>query len=353
MKEFEERESTEENELKASETADMDKTGWVAPDGEIKNNFKENDAKENGGKKKNRCILLGVVILIPLAALGISFLLLLQDPSKGYRNYTVQKEQYFVEYSEQYDYWDVITVEYPQLEGIEESIQESLNGLMFDTAMDRVNYWHLNPSDEVKEFQKEFFHVFCSDVNCDVTYHSQYLLSMDFQEYYSAGHPLWMTNGTERALTLDLLTGESYELADILEINKELVTLWDRAYSDEKGEDYGDDEEIELILSWFLQENEEINENYFCRPFFYVTEDGDFAIGVSLDPILGKAYTYKPINRSFCAELTAEEVEPFRKESDFWEKYDNSESTGEVLPCEDKQENIWLGKDAGVWNFEY
>ena len=65
------------------------------------------------------------------------------------------------------------------------------------------------------------------------------------------------------------------------------------------------------------------------------------------------AYTYKPVKRSYCAKLTLEEIEPFRKESVFWERYDNSKAAGEVLPCEDKMENIWLGKDAGVWNFEY
>lgn len=31
-----------------------------------------------------------------------------------------QKNQYFVEYSEQYGYWDVLTVEYPVLSGVED-----------------------------------------------------------------------------------------------------------------------------------------------------------------------------------------------------------------------------------------
>ncbi|NBJ91465.1 hypothetical protein [Parablautia muri] len=304
-------------------------------------------------KKRPKGTLLLAFGLAVLICGGIFSAILYLSSPKGYQNYTVQKEQYYVEYSEQYDYWDVITVEYPQLNGIKDTVQETLNNLMYDTAMDRVNYWHLAPSDEVKDFQEEFFTMFCSDVNCDVTYHSQYLLSMDYREYYSAGNPVWMTNGTERALTVDLLTGENYELTDILEINKEFMKLWDRAYSDELDEDYGDDEELELILSWFLQENEEINVNYVCSPFFYVTEDGDFTVGVSLDPILERAYTYQPINRSFYAELTAEEIEPFRKESDFWERYDNSETAGEVLPCEDKKENIWLGEDAGIWKHEY
>lgn len=311
---------------------------------------------EDERKKRPKGMLVLAFALILFICGGVLGVILYSGRSAGgFQNYTVQKEQYYVEYSEQYDYGEVITVEYPRirLEGAGDTAQDRLNQLMYDTAMDRVNYWHLEPSDAVKDFQKEYFSIFCSDVNCDVTYHSQYLLSVDYQEYYSAGNPVWMTNGTERALTVDLMTGESYELCDVLEINKRFIKLWDEAYSDALDEDYGSDEELEAILAWFLQEDEEINQNFFCNPFFYVTEDKNFVVGVSLDPILEYAYTYEPLKRSFCAEITAEEIEPFRKESDFWEKYDNSEMAGEVLPCEDKMENIWLGKDAGVWDFEY
>ena len=289
-----------------------------------------------------------------LAAIGVTIGTILSSSfPKGYEDYTVQKEQYFVEYSEKYDYWDVLTVEYPRLEGLDEEVQEQINQLLYDTAMDRVTYWHLNPSDEIKAFQEEFFTIFASDVNCDVTYHSQYFLSADYHEYYSAGNPVWMTNGTERALTVDLLTGESYELDDILEINKDFIKLWDKSLSDELDAEYGDDEDIELVLSWFLQSDEEINQNYFCHSFFYLTEDKDFIIGVALDPVLEYAYTYEPIDRSFYARLSMEELEPFKKESDFWMKYEMSETTGEVLPCEDKKENIWLGENAGVWDYDY
>ena len=48
-----------------------------------------------------------------------------------------------------------------------------------------------------------------------------------------------------------------------------------------------------------------------------------------------------------------EELEAFKKESDFWEKYDKSELAGEVLPCPDKKENIWLGENAGIWDWDY
>lgn len=312
------------------------------------------EGRESTKRGKKKGILIGTAILALLfICCGAAVFVFRNLPEKGYEEYTVQKEQYYVEYSEEYDYWDVITVEYPVLSEIDQEVQEQLNQLMYDTAMDRVTYWHLSPSDEVKGFQEEHFSIFASDVNCDIPFHSQYLLCADFKEYYSAGNPVWMTNGTERALTLDLMTGERYELTDILEVNKEFITRWDRSMSDELGEEYADDEMLEYVLSWFLQSNEDINEKYVCNPFFYVTEDKNFVIGVSLDPILEYAYTGEPLNRSYYAELTPEEIEPFKKESEFWNKYEKSVAAGEVLPCKDKKENIWLGENASVWDWEY
>lgn len=313
----------------------------------------ENASGAEAGKNKRKGVFLAVGIIGAAVLVAVLCCVLFWDREKGYEDYTVQMKQHFVEYSDQYDYWDVLTVEYPQIEGIDEEIQEQLNTLMYDTAMDRVNYWHLNPSEDVKAFQEEVFSIFCSDVNCEAAYHSQYLLSLDYLEWYSAGNPVWCTNGTERALTLDLVTGQSYELADILELNKDFVRLWDKSLSDRLGEEYGDEETMELLLAWFTQSDEEINQDYFCRPFFYVTEEKDLMIGVSLDPVLEYAYTYKPVRRNFYAQLSEEELAPFKKESEFWNKYEKSEPAGEVLPCEDKKENIWLGEDAGVWDYEY
>ncbi len=320
------------------------------------NRTDEKEAEEIQNCRKNSKRKWGVsiaVILVVILVGGTIIGILHTSFPKGYKDYVVQKEQYYVEYSEKYDYGEVITVEYPHLEGIDKEMQEQLNQLMYDTAIDRVNYWHLEPSDEVKAFQKEYFSIFASDVNCDVTYHSQYLLSIDYKEYYSAGNPVWMTNGTERALTMDLLTGESYALDDILEVNKDFIRLWDKSLSDELDEEYAEDEDIDLLLSWFLQTDEEINKNYFCHSFFYITEDKEFVIGVSLDPILEYAYTYEPVNRSFYTKLTAEELNEFKKQSDFWDKYDKSQTVGEVLPCADKKNNIWLGEGAGIWDWDY
>ncbi len=306
----------------------------------------EREITEGGGKAKaGKTILCGAAVLALLAGGGLFAFHCIRQPG-GYQEYAVHMEQYFVEYSDEYDYWDVLTVEYPRLEGIDENVQEPLNQLMYDTAMDRVNYWHLFPNEEVKEFQEEHYSIFCSDVSCEVTFHSQYLVSMDFLELYSAGNPVWMTNGTERALTVDLVTGESYELGDILEINEDLIREWDKAYCEEAGVETSDDETRDLLLECFLCQEDE---DFLYRPFFYVVENGDLVVGISLDPVLGEAVTYTPVSRNISACMAESVLEPYKKESGFWERLEDSRPAGEVFPCLDKKKNIWLGEDAGIW----
>mgnify|MGYP002512839667 CR=1 FL=1 len=316
--------------------------------------YVEDPGKSREKRKWKKPVLIGTAALFLIICFaGIGYAFFRGGSPKGYQDYVVQKEQYFVEYSEEYDYWDVLTIEYPVLDGIDSEVQEQINEQMYETAMDRTNYWHFHPNDEVKAFQEDQFSIFCSDVTCDVTYHSQYLLSMDFYELYSAGHPLWNTNITERGLTADLLTGEVYALTDILEINRDFIDLWDACYCERTGEEGWNDEEREMVLSWFLQEDEELKENYESRPFFYVTENREFVIGLSLDPLLYAAITYEPTERILCTAMNAEELAPFKTQSEFWDRYERSETAGEVLPCEDKQENIWLGEEASVWNWDY
>lgn len=92
------------------------------------------------GKKERKLVVLIFSVCIALI-IGIkAYTMLAEHSPKGQGDYTVQKEQYYVQYSEQYDYLEVLTVEYPRLEGTEEETQTLINQLLYDTAMDRVNY---------------------------------------------------------------------------------------------------------------------------------------------------------------------------------------------------------------------
>ena len=117
-----------------------------------------------------------VMTVIILASVTGAYLIVYANSPKGCHDYTIQKEQYYVEYSDQYDYWDVITVEYPVLSGVQGEQAEGINRLLYDTAMEQVDYWHLSPNEEVKELQEKYS-IYSSDVRCEVPYHSQYLMS--------------------------------------------------------------------------------------------------------------------------------------------------------------------------------
>lgn len=100
----------------------------------------ENMFGAEAGKSRRKRVLLAVSITGTAVLAAVLCCVLFWGREKGYEDYTVQMKQHFVEYSDQYEYWDVLTVEYLQIEGIDEEIQEQLNTLMYDTAMDRVNY---------------------------------------------------------------------------------------------------------------------------------------------------------------------------------------------------------------------
>ena len=65
-----------------------------------------------GGEQKKKIpvgFLAGAVVAVIVLGIGVYKAVHFLTP-RGCRDYTVQKEQYYVQYSEQYDYWDVLTV---------------------------------------------------------------------------------------------------------------------------------------------------------------------------------------------------------------------------------------------------
>lgn len=304
--------------------------------------------------KKHRWVsgVLAFTALTVLAGSAAVYIVSHAGP-RGYHDYTVQKQQHYVEYSDQYPYWDVLTVEYPILTGTEEEpIEqvEQINAKLYDTAMDRVNYWHLQPDAEVQKLQ-ETYSIFSSDVECDVTYHSQYLMSVSYKEIYAPINPVWYVYMTQRALTVDLLTGESYALKDVLRLNEDFVLLWVDKFNEKLGKKMVASEDVDIFFDWFNCSDKELEDYYIFVPYFYVTEEGNFVVGVSLDPKTAAISGRDPSNSTFYTEFTAEEIAPYRTESVFWDKYDKSESTGEVLRCKGKHDNIWLGDQASIWDY--
>lgn len=298
-------------------------------------------------KKQKRISTIALAVLLGLS--GCARI----GASKGCEDYTVTKEQYVDEYTEQYDYWDVVTVEYPVLSGIDEELAEAVNKTLYDMAMEKVNYWHLTPNEEVKALQEEYS-VYSSDVHCDVDFHSQYLLSVAFHESYAPISPVYYVQMTQRCANINLMTGEQYRLTDIFQINDSFMEVWckqveaDGAYDDLI---VNDADTRETFSAWFLGEDEETQEYYMLTPFFYIDENKDFVIGLSYDPKPNRLGGNLPRDNSFYAHFAAADLEPYRTDSEFWKLYDQSEITGNVIEKEDLRENIWLGENAGVWDY--
>lgn len=299
-------------------------------------------------KKKNKRIIIwaaaAAVFILPLAAKAN----MLPDSAEphGYLDYIIQKEQYFVEYSEQYDYRDVVTVEYPVLSGISGEQADAVNQIFYDTAMDKVNYWHLFPDDEVKVLQEEYY-LYCSDVRCSISFHSQYLVSMIFYESYAPIYPIYYAHKTQRSANVNLITGEAYEVSDVIQLDDDFMAFWcDRSRNDVVWYDADP-----IYLQWFLGEDEKLNELYMFRPFFYLMEDGRIVVGISIDPTARTTLNNLALESSYYAVFSAEELVPYRTESEFWELYDQSQRAGTVIPCENRQENRWLREDSVIWEY--
>lgn len=314
--------------------------------------------EEKPKQNKRVTVIVSLTAGILLAAILIAAVMAYRIQNavpEGCFDYTVQKQQYYVEYSEQYEYLDVLTIEYPVLEESEETQGQlehlqQINDAFYETAMDRVNYWHLQPDDEVKRAQ-EAYHMFTEDVQCDVPYHSQYLVSAHFWETDSPIYPVWYIFKTQRGMTADLLTGECYALADILRVDEDFIKLWIEKLNQRQGEEVIASEDADIMLDWFQGSDEEIAEKYQFVPYFYLTEDGVFVIGISLDAKLKGISGYGVFDSTFYANMTAEELAPYRTEALFWERYDKAQSAGEVRECEEKQQNIWLGEEGGATKY--
>ncbi|MBQ6807248.1 MAG: hypothetical protein IJO97_07465 [Lachnospiraceae bacterium] len=292
-------------------------------------------------------IVCGVFLLLWIV---LNLVLVLQE-EKGYRDYTIRKKQYYKEYTDEYDYWDVCTVEYPQIEGIDYELQYDINKLMYDVAMERVNYWHLKPNREVEKLQEEY-HIFCNDVRCDVAYHSQYLLSLSYTEVYAPVNPVYYVNITKRGLNIDLMTGEVYELDDIMWIDEEFIRVWCKA-ANNKYDDFVcyDAETCELLYDLFTNNVDYIEEYYSVQTYFYVLDNKEMVIGISLDPTVEGLMESEPQRNTYCVKLAKQEVEKYKKESEFWNKYEKSQIAGNVIPCEERKSNIWLDEEGSVWSY--
>lgn len=282
-------------------------------------------------------------VLLSLAAVAVFSLH--SEGSRGVRDYRIIHEQVYEEYTERYEYSDVLTLGYVRLEGLSQKVQDGINEKIYSSIFGRADYWHYEPDEEVKAFQ-ESYTIYSDDVVCTPELHSQYLLSLNFTELYAPDNPAFWMKHTRWGMTFDLITGEEYRLQDILITDERFSKLWmDKAVSGK-----GDDKRyIATIQEWFT--GEITNEEYEIVPFYFVTQDKELFIGLALNPTLEGLYQGAPEDNTLGESFTYEELEAFVTDSPFWERYHQSKPAGEIVENEEHAENLWLGEEGAVWDY--
>lgn len=187
-----------------------------------------------------------------------------------------------------YDYTDnekettVITfqVGYPEVTGLSsKKVEKKVNDAIRSCAMETVDKIYINPSEEIKErVLASQIPMLANLVESKVTYATDDLICVMFSDASYQGGSEYFEE-TMRACTINLASGEVYELSDIMELSDSFVEVWLKEMKKETGKDTFlaelSPKESQKILS-----GEDESEIYDVQ--FFLDRDG-IEIGLNFD----------------------------------------------------------------------
>ena len=207
-------------------------------------------------------------------------------------------------------------VKYPKLDGLDKKVQDKINKVIKDCAMETVDEIYNDPSEEFKEkILGTQNPMLVSQVTYKVCYASNDFISILFED---AG-----TKGSQddyyqhlRTLNIGIKDGKVYEVKDIINLDDEFIEEWLDVMRDETGNGQFlselSKEEMKETLS-----GKSIDGNYVVNFFF--DEDG-IEIGYDLNYASGdsndQGYVW------VTAPFTYGEIEYYEKNDDFWAFFD-------------------------------
>ncbi|HHX94676.1 MAG TPA: DUF4163 domain-containing protein [Clostridia bacterium] len=168
----------------------------------------------------------------------------------------------------------LITLHYPQIEGLEDSVQDKLNQFFKKKAEDAKNHG-LKNAEEMRKFKESGYG---SPHRCEtyfdyaVKYNQNGLLSILFSDYQYAGGAHGIT--VQSSATFDLATGKEYKLQDLFSEGSDHVSL----ISDEVKK---------------LMQKQGITES-LLNPFNAIRPDQDFYLTNGALVVYFQAYEYLP-----------------------------------------------------------
>lgn len=205
------------------------------------------------------------------------------------------------------------SVQFPVVDGLEKGVEEKVNGILKDCAMESVKELYLEPSDELKEkvIMAEY-PMLTSYVRYKVCFASDELLSVAFEDAsFRGSYDDYAEN--LRTVNIDLKSGTVYQVKDIVELNDAFIRLW----LDKMRED---DAEVFSELS-----RKEIKESLAGNSM-----DGVYVVNFFLDRDginIGYDLNYKddsPDNAGYewlVASFERREIEKYATDSEFWREW--------------------------------
>lgn len=240
---------------------------------------------------------------------GISSIPAYEDKNAGY---TLKEDSYTYTADELTSTTIQFEVYYPQVEGLEEKVQEKVNTALQDCALVSVEKLYLDPSQEMKEkVLGESYPVLASFVEYKVAYQSPELLSVVFQDYSYEGSQE-EAYVSLRCVNVNLKDGTVYQVKDIINLDDAFIQTWAEEMRDEAGDasllSELNEEDMKAVLGGDTKDG-------VYEPAFFVDQDG-VEIGLSF------RYSSDQKTEASYAWVTApfdfDEILPFASDSSFW-----------------------------------
>lgn len=207
------------------------------------------------------------------------------------------------------------SVKFPVIDGLEKGVEEKVNRLLKDCAMESVKELYLEPSNEIKEkvIMAET-PMLTSYVRYKVCFASENLLSVVFEDTsFRGSYEDYCEN--LRTVNINLENGALYQVKDIVELEDEFVNLWlDKMREDEN------DKRIFSELS-----KREIKETLAGNSMdgvyvvnFFLDRDG---IKIGYDLNYKEASVHNAGYEWLLVSFEKEEIEKYATDSEFWNNW--------------------------------
>lgn len=225
-------------------------------------------------------------------------------------SYEVTIEEYVV--SEEKDgkkfQFDIL---YPQIDGLKGEKESDVNGKLRSCAMQTVQDTYISPTENMKAWMKEpDMNYYASTVSCNVTYMSRDLVSVIYEDHYFLGS--YAAEYCDiRTRTINLKTGETYEIQNVITQNSVVSQNWETKLREELGDSMVtgvmNREWLEKMLAGEIVDN-----RYYA---VFLLQDGGMELGFTYhyggEDGIARGWVLTPIGE--------EELSIYQSDSEIWQ----------------------------------